>query len=81
VANVVQGRSSGYATARQADRNLRLHHLDRAEGAYRQLLTALQPMDKWPPQQGEKSAAYHQLGRVAQDRGELDTAQDWYRKY
>ena len=26
------------------------------------------------------AAAYHQLGRVAQARGDLDTAQDWYRK-
>ena len=70
-----------YATGRQADLELRRHHLDRAEGAYRQLLTALQAMDdEWPPQQGEMSAAYHQLGTVAQERGELGTAQDWYRK-
>jgi tetratricopeptide (TPR) repeat protein len=69
-----------YATGRQASRELGRHHLDRAEGAYRQLLTALQAMDKWPPQQGEMSATYHQLGRVAQRRGELDTAKDWCRK-
>jgi tetratricopeptide (TPR) repeat protein len=68
------------ATGRQADRELKRHHLDRAEDSYRQLLTALQAMDESPPLQGEISTAYHQLGMVAQDRGDLDTAQDWYRK-
>ena len=32
-----------------------------------------QPAALWP-------SSYHQLGRVAQDRGRLDEAEDWYKK-
>ncbi len=69
-----------YATGSQANRELRRHHLDRAETSYQQVLTALQAMDEGPLQQGEMAAAYLNLGVVAQERGELDAAQDWYRK-
>jgi tetratricopeptide (TPR) repeat protein len=69
-----------HATGSQANRELRRHHLDRAETSYQQVLTALQAMDEGLLQQGEMAAAYLNLGAVAQERGELDAAQNWYTK-
>jgi len=69
-----------YATGSQANRELDRHHLDSAESAHRQILSALQAMGTSPRQQHHMAVAFHQLGIVAQTRGELDAAQDWYRK-
>ena len=38
----------------------------------------LQAQPASPQQQGNLAVAYHQLGMVAQDRGRLDEAADWY---
>ena len=66
-----------FATGSQASRELRRYHLDRAEDAYRQVMSALQAMDASPRQQKHMAGAYLQLGRVAQHRGDLGAAQDW----
>ncbi|MEU7839270.1 tetratricopeptide repeat protein, partial [Nonomuraea sp. NPDC049129] len=62
----------------EADRHLRIHRLDQAQHTYLNLLTALQQQS--PLHLGSIAAAYHRLGVVAQLRGLLDEAEDWYHK-
>ena len=52
--------------------------LDEAERTYREILAMLQAQPISPQQQGRVAVAYHRLGMVAQDRGRLDEAADWY---
>jgi tetratricopeptide (TPR) repeat protein len=69
-----------FATGSLATRELQRHHLDSAEGTYLQILTTLQAQQASPEQQRHIAGTYHQLGWIAQDRGQLDQAEDWYRK-
>ncbi|MEV2192285.1 tetratricopeptide repeat protein, partial [Streptomyces phaeochromogenes] len=50
--------------------------LDEAEDWYRQSLTIEKDLGNRPGM----ASTYHQLGRVAQERGRLDEAEDWYRQ-
>ncbi|MFI6501564.1 tetratricopeptide repeat protein [Nonomuraea typhae] len=67
-----------YVLGREASRQLQAHRLEEAHHTYRNILTILQ--QQTPPPQGHIAIAYHQLGRVAEDRGRLDEADAWYRK-
>jgi tetratricopeptide (TPR) repeat protein len=70
-----------YAINIQASRDLQRHRLDRAEHAYRQVMSAAQAMEASPAQRGHAIAiSCQQLGMVAQRRGDLDAAQDWYHR-
>ena len=69
-----------FVTSSQARRELERHHLDEAERTYRQILTMLQAQPVSSQQQQHLATACHQLGMVAQNRGRLDDAEDWYRK-
>jgi tetratricopeptide (TPR) repeat protein len=50
--------------------------LGAAEDWYRKSLTIKEELGNRPGM----ATSYHQLGRVAQDRGDLGAAEDWYRK-
>ena len=62
----------------QAQRQMDSGRLDAAERTYREILAMLQAQPASPQQQGNLAVIYHQLGMVAQDRGRLDEAADWY---
>ncbi|QKW20922.1 tetratricopeptide repeat protein [Kitasatospora sp. NA04385] len=64
----------------EASRQIDAHRLDQAESTYRDILQALreQPTSDW--QRGHLSTSYHQLGIVAQVRGRLAEAGEWYRQ-
>ncbi|WP_169801956.1 CHAT domain-containing tetratricopeptide repeat protein [Streptomyces phaeochromogenes] len=64
----------------QAIRQIHAHQLEQAERTYRDILNALQQQPTTPQQQAHLGAAYHQLGVVAQSRGQLEEARDWYRQ-
>ncbi len=67
-------------TGNQANREAKGRHLDDAERTYQQTLTMLQAQSASPRREAHLATAYHQLGTVAQLRGRLDEAEDWYRK-
>ncbi|MCX4671509.1 tetratricopeptide repeat protein [Streptomyces sp. NBC_01381] len=78
--STVAGTLWGFAVGSQANRALRAGQLDDAESAYRAILRALEDGHGSPAQRREIAATYHQLGAVAQDRGRLEEAEEWYRK-
>jgi tetratricopeptide (TPR) repeat protein len=69
-----------YFTGAQASRQVGSHRLDQAERTYQQILTTLQAQPASPQQQPRLAVTHYQLGRIAQDRGRLDEAEDWYTK-
>jgi tetratricopeptide (TPR) repeat protein len=69
-----------FVTGSQAGREVKRHHLDRAEGTYRQIMSALQATGASPEQKRHIATTYHHLGRVAQERGDLGAAENWYRE-
>jgi tetratricopeptide (TPR) repeat protein len=69
-----------FAIGGRAGRQLRAGRLDEAERAYRQILVMLQAQVPSQEQEEDLAIAFHQLGRVAQERGNLDDAEDWYLK-
>ena len=69
-----------FAVGSEANRQLRRHQLDAAHQTYNDLRVALENSPKSSTQQSYLATLYHQLGMVAQDRGDLDQADDWYRK-
>jgi tetratricopeptide (TPR) repeat protein len=73
----VPGRLWLFFAAEQAQRQMGSGRLDAAERTYREILTMLEA-NPTPPQQGNLAVMYHQLGMVAQARGRLDEAADWY---
>jgi len=64
------------------DANLALaaHDLDAAAAIYRDIRNALQAALQTPARDRRLATTHHQLGRVAQDRGDLDAAEEQYRK-
>ena len=67
---------AGQQASRQRDRR----QLDEAERIYQRIRTRLEVQVPSPNQKAYLAATYHQLGWVAQDRGRLGEAEDWYRK-
>lgn len=61
-----------------AQRLLNSGRLDAAERIYREILAMLQAQPTSPQQQWRLAVGYHQLAMVAQDRGRLDEAADWF---
>ncbi|MDB4872941.1 MAG: hypothetical protein JWL97_3945, partial [Gemmatimonadales bacterium] len=64
----------------QANRHLTAGRLDQAEHTYLDILHTLQQQPETPQQRRHLATAHHQLGRVAQDRGRLEDAENWYRQ-
>ncbi len=69
-----------FITGEQANRQQQAMRLDEAESTYRQILRMLQAQPTSSQQQSNVAAACHQLGIVAQGRGRLEEADDWYRQ-
>jgi tetratricopeptide (TPR) repeat protein len=69
-----------FLTGAQANRQQRAKRLEDAERSYRQILDMLHAQPAATQQQSHIATASHQLGIVAQVRGRLEDAQDWYRK-
>ena len=69
-----------YAIGRQAARKLDAGQLDQAAQTYQQALAWLQrqPASEWVS--SGIAVSYHQLGWIAQTRGRLDEAEEWYVK-
>jgi tetratricopeptide (TPR) repeat protein len=64
----------------QARRHARYFRLDEAEHTHHQLRTWLEAGAPSASSQGSLAATYHSLGIVAQQRGQLDDAKNWYQK-
>ncbi|MEU1010976.1 tetratricopeptide repeat protein [Streptomyces sp. NPDC005890] len=62
----------------QANRQMRAGQLDQAGDTYRDILNALQRQSSTPQQRAHLATTYHLLGRVAENRGRLEEAEDWY---
>jgi tetratricopeptide (TPR) repeat protein len=69
-----------YLVGCQANRQLLADHLDDAEHTYLEILHTLQNQPPTNQQRGDLSVAYHHLGVVAQERGRLEEAEQWYRR-
>ncbi|MEU9874860.1 CHAT domain-containing tetratricopeptide repeat protein [Streptomyces phaeochromogenes] len=69
-----------FLTGSQAGRQVTAGQLDQAERTYADILSVLQLQPAASQQRRHIATAYHQLGRVAQNRGRLDEAEDWYRQ-
>jgi tetratricopeptide (TPR) repeat protein len=67
-------------TGAQANREQQAGQLEDAEHTYRQILDTLRAQPHSRQQQTHIAAATHNLGVVAQDRGQFDQAEDWYRQ-
>ena len=64
----------------QASRHINAHHLDAAEATYRRVSDMLTTQPDSPTRSNYLATTHHQLGRVAQQRGELDAAEHWYQQ-
>ncbi|MDQ1027847.1 tetratricopeptide (TPR) repeat protein [Streptomyces umbrinus] len=69
-----------FLTGSQANRQVTAGQLGQAERTYRNILHALQLQPAASEQRSRLAVTYHQLGVVAQERGRLDEAEDWYRQ-
>ncbi|MGW3816611.1 tetratricopeptide repeat protein, partial [Streptomyces sp. NPDC005046] len=69
-----------FLTGSQANRQMRAGQLDQAGRAYLAISNALQQQPITPQQRAHVATLYHQLGIVAQERGRLEEAEDWYRQ-
>ncbi|HUN34345.1 MAG TPA: tetratricopeptide repeat protein [Trebonia sp.] len=69
-----------FVTSAQAVREQYRHHLDEAERGYQSIITALESLDPSSWQRHHLAIDYHQLGNVAQSRGRLGEAEEWYRR-
>ncbi|MEU8861231.1 CHAT domain-containing protein, partial [Streptomyces umbrinus] len=69
-----------FLTGSQANRHVRAGQLGQAEDTYRDILHTLQLQPATSKQRNRLATAYHQLGRVAQERGQLDEAENWYQQ-
>jgi tetratricopeptide (TPR) repeat protein len=64
----------------QAKRQRTAHQLDAAEHTFLDLRDRLQQQPEFPEQLQCLGFIYHELGNVAQERGDLDDAHGWYLK-
>ena len=69
-----------FVVGAEAGREINAQQLDAAEHTYRQIADALATQPDTPTRDSHLATAYHQLGRVAEERGELDTAEQWYQR-
>ena len=69
-----------FVTGSRGNRNLSHRQIDEAEHSYHRILAALLSQDSTPQLRYHLATAYHQLGMVAQLRGQLEGAEERYRK-
>jgi tetratricopeptide (TPR) repeat protein len=63
----------------EASRAIRAHRLDEAETLYRDIVARFEGQTTAKARQS-LAVSYHQLGVVAQERGDLDAAEAWYKR-
>jgi len=68
-----------YLLGNEANDALRRNQLGDAEAAHRSILQYLLSLDD-PAVEPQVAVVYHQLGIIAQERGQWDQAEEWYRK-
>jgi len=64
----------------EANRQTDARRFEQAEATHRSILDALEQQEHSPWQQKNVAASCHQLGSVAQARGDLQTAEAWYQR-
>jgi tetratricopeptide (TPR) repeat protein len=64
----------------RAARQIEAHQLDVADATYRQLLKMIAAQPDSPAKLAHLSVTQHNLGAIAQDRGDLNTAENWYKQ-
>jgi tetratricopeptide (TPR) repeat protein len=69
-----------YTLGQQVYRQIDAGQLDQAAQTYRRILAWLQNQTATEWTRGNIAVTYHQLGITTQDQGQLDEADDWYRK-
>ncbi|MEA2297378.1 MAG: hypothetical protein QOF77_314, partial [Solirubrobacteraceae bacterium] len=74
------GRLWLFLVGSQANREHRQGRLASAERTHQEIVEALKDQPPSPQRERYIATGYHQLGMVAQDRGRLDDAEDWYRQ-
>jgi tetratricopeptide (TPR) repeat protein len=62
----------------QANRETELHQLDAAENTYRRIADFLAAQPDTETRSAHLATVHHQLGMVAESRGELEAAEAWY---
>jgi tetratricopeptide (TPR) repeat protein len=63
-----------------ADRQRRAGNLNAAEATYDAIRTSLEAQPDSTERNQHLAVTYHQLGYITRDRGDLTTAEGWYRK-
>lgn len=69
-----------FAVGSQANRALRAHRLDDAHAIHDAIRASLEAVPESPQRDDYLATSFHQLGMVAQVRGDLAGAEDWYRR-
>ena len=69
-----------FVTQAQATRHREATRLDDAERSHLQILRMLQQLPDPQEQQAQIATTWDHLGIIAQYRGQLEEAEDWYRK-
>ncbi|MBT2482474.1 tetratricopeptide repeat protein [Streptomyces sp. ISL-94] len=64
----------------EASQQVRAHQLSQAENTYQDILQALQEQPPSNEQRSHLATTYHGLGRVGQERGWLNEAEQWYQQ-
>jgi tetratricopeptide (TPR) repeat protein len=67
-----------FTIGEQATRQIKAHQLSAADATYRRLLAMITKQPDSPKNLGYLATTYHQLGTITQDRGDLDSAENWY---
>ncbi|MGI9506049.1 MAG: tetratricopeptide repeat protein, partial [Geminicoccaceae bacterium] len=68
-----------FAVGSHANRLINARQLDRAEAIYTEIIRILEESEATSAKQ-RLGVAFHQLGVVIQERGDLDSAEAWYKK-
>jgi tetratricopeptide (TPR) repeat protein len=69
-----------FARGTQATRKLRSGRIAEAESDYHTILRAFHSQNVPAEHRADLASTYHQLGQVAQERGQIRKAKEWYRK-
>ncbi len=67
-----------FLVSSEGTRQLRNYQLDSAEQTYGDLLDMFNTQSPSPAREANRSVAYHALGAITQNRGQLDSAEAWY---
>ncbi len=69
-----------YTTGRQASRHVTAGRLDKAQQTHQRTLGLLEAQPDSPDNRARIAVVYHQLGLLAQERSDHDTAESWFHR-